>query len=265
MKSNVVVLAVALFPALVVAQESSNPEPPGGASGRWSIGAGAIVRSSEYAGEGVRVLPLPYIAYEGERFFVRGLGAGFRFHRSDSLEIVAFVAGRADGFDADDLGAQELAERGVDRDLLEDRDYSADLGAALTWRTGAGEFELDVRGDVTDTSGGYFATADYRFPITTGPVVVAPGFGVNFLSADAADYYYGTLDQEVARGVSRYLPGSAVIPYAGVSVRFAISDHWQAMARAQYRFLPDEIQDSPLVDGDADTMGVLMLSVSRRF
>jgi outer membrane protein len=265
MKSSIALVVSALFPALAAAQVAPTVESPDGPGGGWSVGAGAIVRDSEYAGEDVRILPLPYFSYEGERFFVRGLSAGVRFHRSESLEIVGFIAARADGFDADDLGAEELAERGVNRDLLEDRDHSADVGAALTWRTAAGEFELDVRADVSDASGGYFATADYRYPISAGRVVVAPGFGVSHLSADAADYYYGTLDEEVARGVSRYRPGSVVVPYGGVSVRFAINDRWQALARAQYRFLPDEIQDSPLVDADADAVGIVMFSLSRRF
>lgn len=258
-------LAVLLSPFAVSAQEApsaavARTDPP-----RWSLGIGGAVRESEFAGEGTRTLAIPYVGFEGERFYLRGATVGYRFVDNDRFVVSTFVAGRFDGLDADDFGRAELAERGVDRDLLEDRDDSADAGIALVYKSAAGELELDARADVTDASGGYQTSLEYRYPVRWGRVSVVPGVGANVLSKDMANYYYGTLDEEVARGVVDYKPGEAVVPYATLGVYMPVGQHWMLSANAQYRSLPDELKDSPLVEEGADSTSMVLLAIARRF
>jgi outer membrane protein len=149
--------------------------------------------------------------------------------------------------------------------LLEDRDHSIDAGLSATWKGAAGELELDARADITGTSDGYQIAVDYRYPFRIGRVIVKPGIGATMLSDDMANYYYGTLDEEVARGVVDYKPGSATIPHVGVSVVVPFAAQWLFIGNAQLRSLPDEIKDSPLVERGADSVSVLFIGVSRRF
>src|SRR5690606_12268509 len=103
-----------------------------------------------------------------------------------------------DGIDADDFGAAALARRGVDRRLLEDRDDSVDVGIGATWKGAAGKLDLDVRADVAGASDGYALALDYSRPLALGRATLVPSVGVVRLSAGMADYYYGTLDKEIA-------------------------------------------------------------------
>ena len=231
----------------------------------WSLGIAGVLRDSEYAGEGNRTLVVPSVSYEGEWFYWRGATLGYRLAKTDHFSVDGFIAARLDGIDADDFGAAELAERGIDRDLLEDRDHSADAGLSATWKGAAGEIELDARADITGTSEGYQIAVDYRYPFRIGRVTVKPGIGATMLSDDMANYYYGTLDEEVARGVVDYKPGRSTIPHIGVSVMVPFAERWLFIGNAQLRSLPDEIQDSPLVEQGADSVSLLFIGVSRRF
>lgn len=232
---------------------------------RWSLGLAAAVRQSAYAGEDRRSIVFPNVIYEGERFFWHGGAAGYHLVKRDGFVLDGFVAARMDGIDADDFGVRELALRGIDRSLLDDRDDSADAGFAATWKGTAGELELDVRADVTGTSEGYQTSAHYRYPFRFGATTITPSIGARSLSADMADYYYGTLDQEIARGVVRYRPGSVVVPDAGVTLVTAFARKWLFIAGVEYRALPDELKDSPLVELGADNTTTFIIGVSRGF
>ena len=256
---------VLLVPFVSHAQEPLESGTPDEPLSHWSLGIAAVLRDSEYAGEGNRSLVVPSLSYEGEWFYWRGATLGYRLARTERFSLNGFIAGRLDGIDADDFGVSELAERGIDRNLLEDRDHSADAGLSATWKGAAGELELDARADITGTSEGYQLAVDYRYPFHIGRVTVTPGVGATMLSDDMANYYYGTLDEEVARGVVDYKPGRAILPHVGVSVVVPFAKQWLFIGNAQLRSLPDEINDSPLVERDTDSVSLLFIGVSRRF
>lgn len=263
--TRVAVLTLLLVPATLFAQEAPSVAVPRTDLPRWSLGMGGALRDSEFAGEGTRTLAIPYVGFEGDRFYLRGATVGYRFVENPGFVVSTFIAGRFDGLDADDFGRAELARRGVDRDLLSDRDDSADLGLALVHRSTLGELELDARGDIADASGGYQLSLEYRYPFRVGEVAITPGVGANVLSKDMANYYYGTLDEEVARGVVDYKPGEAVVPYAVLGVFVPLGPRWMLSANAQYRSLPDELQDSPLVEEGTESTTMVLMAVARRF
>ena len=79
----------------------------------------------------------------------------------------------------------------------------------------------------------------------------------------AADYSYGILDEEVARGVTRYRPGAVVIPEAGLDLQYSCSDRWLLLGNLKYRALPGKVEDSPLLDSGQSIR--LFLGVLRKF
>lgn len=258
-------LASLLLPATVHAE--TTPTPPAelfesdGQASSWSIGIGLGVRDSPYAGEDLRVRPLPVLTYEGERFFWRGRYGGVHLLEKGPFTLDAVLVARLDGFDIkDDLGRRQLLANGLDPDLMEDRDDGLDAGFALSVHGRAGELELEARTDITDASGGHEVTLDYRYALHWGRTVVVPGVGVSWMSSDLANYYYGTLDAEVARGVPAYRPGSVATPHASIGFSRAIGGKWRAIGALSYEFLPDRISDSPLLD--PDTSGVPRLSIA---
>lgn len=232
---------------------------------RWGLGLAVVHSDSAYAGEDTRTRLLPNISYEGERFYLRGASFGYRIVSDDRFELRTFLSGRLDGMDANDFGRAELARRGIDRDLLDDRDDSVDVGIGGSWKGAAGKLELELRADATSTSEGHALSLDYSYPIRAGNTSVVPSIGAIRLSDDMANYYYGTLDSEIARGVVAYRPGAVTVPRAGISVIHSFAERWAFIANLEYRALPDELKDSPLVEEGADASSTLFLGISRGF
>ena len=252
--------------ALLTAPFASHAQEGNSRADSWSVGVGVSIRSTLYAGEENRTLPFPLVNYEGERFYVTGPALGYKFIDSESFTLNGFVAARFDGVDAKDFGRNALALRGIDRDLLEDRDMGVDIGASAVFKTdAAGEFELDLRADSTNTSDGYQASLDYRYPFQAGPVRLIPSIGVVALSDKLANYYYGTLSKEVARGVIDYRPGSAIITRAGFTAILPTNPRWAFIASVSVDAYPDEITDSPLIDPGTDIVPSVFLGVIRNF
>lgn len=232
---------------------------------RWSLGLAAVVLDSPYAGEGTRVVPFPLISYHGEKFYFRGMAAGWEFVKNDSFELSAFAKFQLGGFKVKDLGRSELAANGIDYRLLEDRDSGVGLGLSAKWMGAAGELEAEVLADVADKSGGQEMSLQYGYPFQVGKGRLNPNVGVTWLSEDMANYLYGTLDEEVARGVVDYKPGSVVIPNVGVSYFRPIGEKWSLLGFAKYDLLPDDISNSPLVEPDTDGTYTVFIGFSRGF
>lgn len=237
----------------------------GGEPKGWSLGVAAVVGDSPYAGEGTRVVPVPLFGYNGDRFYFRGISAGWRLIENDSFELSAVGKLRFDGFKVKDLGRAELARNGVDYRLLEDRDMGIDLGLSAKWTGRAGELEVDLLADATDTSGGQEAIVQYGYPIQIGQGSLTPNVGVTWQSKDMANYYYGTLDEEVARGVVNYKPGAVTIPHVGVTYFRPLGEKWMLMGSLKYSSLPDEISDSPLIEADTDSTSSIFVGFTRGF
>jgi MipA family protein len=244
-------------------EEGSPPEGP--PQWRWGLGVGAVASDSPYAGEGMRVMPVPLISYQGENFFFQGIRAGWQFIRNDTFELAAITQFRFDGFEIEDLSRQKLATNGLDYRQLEDRDDSLDAGVTAKWSGSAGELEIELLTDVTDKSGGQQYSLQYGYPIHLGPTMVTPNVGVTYLSEDTANYYYGTLDEEVARGVIDYKPDAATVPYVGLNVMHFMGERWTLFAFLKYSILPDEIKDSPFLEPDSDGSASVLIGVQRGF
>jgi outer membrane protein len=254
--------------ASVMAQTTppaGDPPSEDGPPPRWGLGIGAIASDSPYAGEGTRVHPIPLISYQGEHFFFQGITAGWRFIGGDAFELAAIAKLRLDGFDIDDLSKQQLAANGLDYLRLEDRDDSLDAGVSAKWSGMAGELEIEALTDVTDTSGGQEFSMQYGYPIHWGQTMVTPTVGVTWLSEDMANYYYGTLDKEVARGVIDYKPDAVTIPHVGVNFMRMLGNNWSMIAFLKYSILPDELKDSPFLEPDSDGVASILIGVQRGF
>lgn len=266
MSKSPVLLVLLALPMAASAQSTVTADVAAREAGtRWQLGIGAAVSDSPYAGEDTRTRVMPWIGYEGERVFFRGTGGGVHLLRRDGFAFDALLSARLDGFDIDDLGRRDLARNGLDADLLEDRDDGADAGAALSWSGRAGELKLQALADVTDASGGYELSLDYGYTWRLGRTVLIPSVGARWLSKDLVRYYFGTLDEEEARGVAAYRPDAALVPQLRLSVLHPLGEHWRVFGSVSYRFLPDAITDSPLIDPDASGSANVMVGISRGF
>ena len=252
-------LALLTLPAAAFAQSSSPTRE------QWTLGIGAAAIDSPYAGEGTRVRPFPLIGYEGERVFLRGISGGVHVYESGGFTVDAILSPRLHGFDISDLGQTELRANGVDPALLSDRDDGLDAGVRLGYGGTWGAISFDAVHDVTGTSEGYELALDYRYTWLLPRGALTANLGTSWMSDDLAGYYFGTLDEEVARGVTAYAPGSAAVPRIGLTATVPLGNtKWQLLGSVEVQFLPDALRDSPLLDADSERAGRFVLGLSRR-
>jgi MipA family protein len=264
-KSVVVPAGVVLLSALTGATGAyAQPKPEPGTS-PWGLGVGMAARTDIYAGESTKLRAVPLISYQGEKFFWRGISGGYHLLSRDGFTFDATLGARLAGIKKDDFGLAELAARGINRNLLEDRDGGLDLGIAGSFKGQMGVVELALKADVSGASKGYEASAKYGYPLQWGSTTITPNIAVSHYSAKLANYYYGTLDTEVARGVVNYKPGSAVIPRVGIEVMRPFADKWILAGGLSYSALPNKMRNSPLVDRDANGVTSVFVGVSRKF
>lgn len=234
-------------------------------SDSWGLGLAAALSDSPYAGEGTKVMPYPLISYEGEHFYFRGITAGWEFIESGGFALSAIAEPKLDGFDVKDLGRSDLAKNGVDYRLLEDRKNGINAGLRGVWRGNVGQLEAKILSDVSDRSGGLEASFQYGYPIQLWRGILTPTVGAKWLSKDTANYYFGTLDSEVARGVVDYKPGAATIPRVGLSYYRPIGEKWSIIGSVDYNALPSRLKNSPLVDPSKDATTTFFIGFSRGF
>ncbi len=251
-------LTVVALPALSLPFAHAEP-------GDFSLGLGAAISESPYAGVGTQVNPIPLIKYEGERFYVNGVTAGYHLINTESFSLDAIVALQMDGIDRDDFGRRELARNGIDRDLLEDRDNGIDAGLAAKLRGAAGQLEVVAKNDISGASDGYSLNLEYAYPFTWGNTRFKPNIGATHMSGNLVDYYYGTLKEEEQRGIAQYRPGSATVSYVGLGFSQPIGKQWEVSGNLRYSALPDELSDSPLVERDTDSSTSMFIGISRKF
>lgn len=217
-----------------------------------SLGVGMLVTKGILLGEDARTYVVPTVGYAGERLFVTGISGGVHLYKSRGFALDVLLSARLDGWDADDLSASELAEVGIDRDLLVNRKNELDAGFGASYSSSNwGKVSVTAKADVTDASGGYEVALLYQAAFEWWGGALIPSVGVSYWSDDLSDYYYGTLPQEIAAGVPSYQPGSAIVPNLGLTFLHTMPKNWLFFSGLQYQWLSDDILDSPLVDPSA--------------
>ena len=226
---------------LCAAAPAAAQEPPP----RWTFGVIAADRDAPYTGLDEDLLVVPLVRFEGERFYLRGLRAGWRLVDTPTYELAVIGQARFDGYDVQD--SPFLAG-------MSDRRASLDLGLASTWTSKKlGALELSAAVDALDRSGGGELAAAWNLLFRAGGWTVVPGASLRWQSGDLVDYYYGVRAGEALPGRPAYTGESALTPDVSVLATRPFAQRWTVFVRASHAWLPSEISDSPIVDTDSST------------
>ncbi|MCK7607914.1 MipA/OmpV family protein [Acinetobacter portensis] len=214
-----------------------------------SLGIGAVGSSGIYVGEKTEITPIPVISYETEHFFIRGLYAGVELYKNNLLTVNAITNINMMNLDIDNLSKEKLAANNISTSQLEDRERSVDLGIESILRLPYGLFSLQAVNDIGGASDGAELRFNYQYFWRINPkVTLMPNVGIDWLSDKRANYYYGILDSEVSRGVVAYKPNHVFIPHLSLGASYALTDKVKLSGAAMQKFLPNKVQDGPLVD-----------------
>ena len=257
---SIVALSV---PLAAMAQENKAADA---GQGKWNIGLGVSAGTGPYLGQKDKVMPFPILSYEGERLFLRGAYGGLHLWKNDSFSVSAIVSGSFNDLDVKDMKESTLAKYGLTRSQLEDRKMGADAGIEATWQGRYGVLGAQVMTDVTGASKAAQAKLNYQYFWQVGDrLTIIPNVGLTWMSDKRANYYYGTLDKEVARGVASYKPGSLVVPNVALGATYALNERWKLTGVVSHQILPDKATASPLIQKDKEGVTSVFFGVSRSF
>lgn len=229
--SSTCVLGVSLLSSLVNAADNS-----------WSLGASAGFELFPYKGVNNKVLPFPMVGYEGDNFFIRGLGAGAYLwnDKENQLAVNLFYS-----------PLQFRPNKSDDHQIKQlDKRRSTMMGG-LSYKHVAdwGTIRTSFSADMLNNSNGLYADTAYLYPIQLNNLRLTPGIGAGWYSSNFNDYYYSISSNESRRsGLNHYNAGSSWAPYVELTANYKIDDSWSAFASGRCVRLDSEVKDSPMVD-----------------
>lgn len=263
MLRKIICIALLGTPFVTIAQQG---QEAGSSLHNWSLGLGVAVRTGVYLGQDDKVMPFPVLSYESDRFFLRGAYGGIHLFKNDAFSFSAILSGQFDGLDVEDMEESKLAEFGLSRSQLVDRKLGADAGIEATWHGRLGVFAAQTLTDITGASDAMEAKLNYQYFWRLGRQwTIIPNIGLTWMSDDRANYYYGTLDQEVSRGVANYQPDSMVIPHISLGASYAFTEKWRVTATVSHKFLPSEATNSPLISNEKNNITIAFIGITHRF
>ena len=212
-----------------------------GKKGLFGVGLGAIAQSNPYRGaDAARVQAIPAVTYVGERVQILGPLAQVGLASGKRARLAATARYRLGAYDEDDS------------DFLEgmgDRKDSLFGGLAVQGNLPAGlRASVGYEHDVLDRVDGGAARLGVRRGFQFGRFSVAPGAGLNWLSAELAGHEFGVAADEARAERPAYRPGDAVNVELGLGMTAEWGGAWRVIANGSVEFLANELRESPLVE-----------------
>lgn len=238
--------------ALTIGAAATAQQQPGAQQDTsWSVGAIGFANPSPFEGDDTQILAVPFISYQGDRFYLRGLEAGY------SLIKPQFGPGSPAVKPTLDIIATARNRPGNTRSK-----FNGEVGVRAGLMGQFGIVNVTAVQDVTGVHKGQELTASYSYRFGgTGKVAVIPTVGISWQSEGLAQHMWGVTAEERADMIADEddlilpvydVPGSAFTYNAGLFINYQISDRWNAVVLANARYLDKDIRDNPAIDRDID-------------
>ncbi|TAA41018.1 MipA/OmpV family protein [Corallincola spongiicola] len=243
---------------LVLALASSLPATAM-AAGDTEIGVGVQVPSSAYRNYDDSARAIPIIKFDTEWFYADGGEVGFKALDKGPHRIGIYLTMGEEEWDGSDNDQAEF-------DGFEDKDRAFHLGASYRFKAKWGVVRAQYFTDISDEHDGNGAALSYAYPWkVSDKIVLIPSVRIKYMDEDYANYYYGISNRDAATSaaVSAYDTGSATNISVGLMAGYHLAEHWNLYAGVTYTSLDDDLEESPLLDDDNETSG--MLGVAYKF
>ncbi len=239
----------------------------------WRIGlsAGIGERSNPLLNaKDIPVYGVLQISYFGDHFFFDNGDFGWRLLESEesSVNLIAGAGGERSFYSflnnspisfMESVAVTDKNEIPEESIKVPQRDLVVDGGIEWLWTDGNSDLQVQVLTDISNQHNGqeFWASAGHAF--IGEKWTIAPSFGFNWKSDDAANYYYGVEQDESLPGFPAYNVGSVINTFFRISASYTLSDHWSIIALFQQEQLASQIKNSPSVEDDHITTSYLGL------
>ena len=246
---------------------SSATEPlPVSPHWQFALGLGYGVRTNPVMDNGdIPLLVLPFISYQNGNFFLQNLDLGYEFFESENQQLSLLLTPSYDQvfFHRWDIGnfvadtgftnasvsyGPELQQKSVsiDKNKLHERRMAALGGIEYTAQADTLEIQIQALHELTGYYDGDELRVAFSKNIDFDRSQVKLTLGANWQSNKTLDYFYG-LDNTAAKPAAAYKPDAGLSGLIRMDWNYQLDEHWSLHFFASYRYLSDEITQSPLI------------------
>ncbi|SMG59742.1 MipA/OmpV family protein [Paraburkholderia susongensis] len=202
----------------------------------WGLGAGVGFGESPYSGYGTKVVPFPLVTFDNKWVHVQATTVDVKIGSWSgvSLALRGYYSLR-DGYNQSDAPILNG---------MEDRKGAFWYGPALAWHTAYGTVSGSY---LLGGNKGERARIDYSKAFDIGDFSITPHVGVEWLSSDYVDYYYGVRPSEARPGRPAYTGTATWNTSVGTSVVYRLTKQQRIALNVGVSHLGNGITDSPLV------------------
>ncbi|MFN2348428.1 MAG: MipA/OmpV family protein, partial [Thioalkalivibrio sp.] len=202
---------------------------------QWDLGVGMIARDPVQKGADADPLVVPLIHYSGERIYLRGVEAGIRFHGDEAAHTSVFVRPRLDGY----KGSDDPFLEGLDT-----RRNSMDLGLRHTVVLDRWQLNASATTDALGRSYGQTLTGTVGHAFgSPRRVLFVPYAGLEWMSSDLVDYYYGVGVAEAGPDRPAYRGSDVVNLVYGARVVAPLTARWSFQGVVAGTYYGDAVAD----------------------
>jgi outer membrane protein len=202
----------------------------------WGLGAGVGLKQSPYKGDDTRLSAIPLFYFDNKWVHAAGTTIDFRIGKWSSVLFTLrarYALGEGyDGSDADVLNG------------MESRKAAFWYGPALSWHTAYGTLSGEF---LTGANKGQKASVEFGKAFRVNDFSIEPHIGVDWLSRNYVDYYYGVLPNEVRAGRGLYSGRATYNVSIGTKFDYQITRHQLVTLDIGVTHLGSHITDSPII------------------
>lgn len=253
--------AVLLFCASALLISPANADEPeyeqaGGPPLGFSAGLGMITSNPSYVGMNADVLVVPFVGYEGEKYYFRGLSFGRHIIRNRQHQFSAILAIEPFRFKPEESRNEQVQQ-------LNRRKFS--LGAGLNYRYNSvyGSITSSFNTDISGRHNGQRLRVRYSLPLNRPGQVwqLSPEIGFNIVSKDYVRYYFGVDAVEAQRsGLPEYRGNHAISPEIGIGGYYMFTENLSVNGNLSFSRSDSAIANSPMVSSRSARSIIFVLS-----
>lgn len=241
-----------------------------------AVGAG-ILTNPLHGGSNIPLVLIPKISYYGEKIFFENNALGYSFYETNQFSLSAIgLINRENTFfsrwhpsnvfvpldtsstistpDSGESINQDTTIAKIDLNDIAERKWALDTGIQANWFISE-QSTLAVRllHDINGTYNGFNGKIEYNHRFTAFDIPQIQWkitTGLNWLSRQQVDYYYG-IGEKDTKNVNHFYQGkSAINPYIKLHSVYKLNNDWRLTFTARSEFLPKAISNSPLIKDD---------------
>lgn len=226
--------------------------PPTG----FSIGGAVLSSNPSYVGLKADTIAVPFLGYEGNRYYFRGLSLGRHITRTRTEQLSLSINLEPFRFrprESSDVAMQQLDKRG----------FGASAGVNYQYNTRFGSISADLNTEITGRHNGQRANITYSLPLNRPSQrwQLAPEIRLNYTSKDYIRYYFGVSAEESLRsGLPSYSGAHAFSPAIGFGGYYMFTPNLSVVGSLRLIRSASAITDSPMVQGRSARSVFLALS-----